>query len=102
MAKVREKSPYAGMVVKTKPGLGFDPLNAVCLSDQEFLVEDWWQNVYGHSWKASDGNPAALSYAFRTGMSGGKIPTDDEVLYGKIGMFGYLLHLSELCLPEVG
>ena len=101
MANVREKSPYAGKVVKIKGDVGFDFSCGVCLAGQDFLIEDWWQNVAGESWKASNGNPAALNYAFRTGMSGGKIPPDDEVLYGKIGMMGYLFHVSELCLPEV-
>lgn len=102
MAKVREESPYAGKIVKVKDDVGFDYSHGVKLAGQDFLVEDWWQNVFGQSWRTSDGNPAALNYAFRTGMSGGKVPTDDEVLYGKIGMFGYLFHVSELCLPEVG
>lgn len=100
--KPREKSPYAGMVVKTKPDVGIDLTSGRSLGDLEFHIEDWWENVSGQSWMNSDGNPAAMNYAFRIDMGGGKVPLDNEVLYGKIGWFGYLFHVSELCLPEVG
>jgi hypothetical protein len=60
----------------------------------EFRVEDWWDRVYGKSWSKSDGNPAALVYCFRAGFLG--LPLDDEVLYGKIGPFGHLIHISEI------
>lgn len=102
MGAPREKSPYAGMVVKTKPDVGIDLTSGRPLGNSAFHVEDWWQNVAGKSWMQSDGNPAAMNYAFRIGMRGGAVPTDNEVLYGKIGMLGYLFHVSELCLPEVG
>jgi hypothetical protein len=65
----------------------------------ELVVEDWWDALTGKSWMFSDGNPAALKYAMRTGMSGGSIPLDDEVVYGKIGSFGHLVHVSELGDP---
>jgi hypothetical protein len=38
--------------------------------------------------------PRALIYSFRVGYSG--LPLDDEVLYGKIGPFGHLVHISEI------
>lgn len=82
----REKSPYAGMQVKTKDG-------------KTFTVEDWWQNVYGVSWMHSDGNPAAMQYGIRVATEG--LPIDDEVLYGKVGAFGFLYHVTELALPGV-
>ena len=41
-----------------------------------------------------DGNPAALQYGMRSGFSG--LPTDNEVVYGKVGMLGYLIHKSEI------
>jgi hypothetical protein len=41
-----------------------------------------------------DGNPACLIYALRSGLMG--LPTDDEVLYGKVGIFGHLVHISEI------
>lgn len=102
VGKPREKSPYAGMVVKTKPDVGYCPTSSRPLGDLDFRIEDWWENVAGKSWMHSEGNPAALNYAFRIGTRNGTVPPDNEVLYGKIGMLGYLFHVSELCLPEVG
>lgn len=43
---------------------------------------------------SADGNPACMNYAIRAGFS--DLPTDDEVLYGKIGGFGHLVHISEI------
>lgn len=60
----------------------------------EFHVEDWWENVAGMSWMVARGNPACLGYAMRAGF--GDIPTDNEVVYGKVGALGYLVHVSEL------
>ena len=99
MKKRRERCHYAGCEIMTRPDVGNDPFSGRDLSSQRFIVEDWWENVYGRSWMVSDGNPAALSYAFRTGMKRG--PTDNDVVYGKIDGLGYLLHVSELCLQEV-
>lgn len=86
MNKPRERSPYAGCEVKTRDG-------------QVFLVDDWWENVFGRSWRVADGNPAAMVYGIRIGMKG-SVPLDDEVLYGKINGMGCLVHVSELCLEE--
>ena len=86
MSLIRKESPYAGMTVKTKSG-------------HDFIVEDWWQNVFGESWMYADGNFAALQYAVhRAEMD---LPLDNEVLYGKIGGLGVLYHVTELELPEV-
>lgn len=101
MPNVRSVSPHAGMTVKTRDDVGPDPMTGQPLAGQDFEVEDWWQNVSGRSWMNSDGNPAALTYAFRTGMASGRVPLNNEVLYGKIGMLGYLFHVTELVLPEV-
>ncbi len=101
MAEIRQRSIYAGATVKTKPDVGADPMSGAELGDQDFIIEDWWENISGCSWMVSNGNPAAMSYAFRIGMRNGAVPTDNDVLYGKIGMLGYLFHISELCLPEV-
>lgn len=69
------------------------------LSGKEYRIEDWWDRLTGGSWMHADGNPAALKYAFRAGMTG--LPTDDEVVYGKVGAFGHLVHVSELGEPVV-
>jgi hypothetical protein len=63
----------------------------------EFVVEDWYDRVTGRSWTEAKGNPAAMIYGFRAGMAG--LPTDDEVVYGKLGWQGMLVHVSEI-LPS--
>lgn len=60
----------------------------------DFTVEDWADRVLGVSWMAANGNPAALVYAIRVAMK--KLPIDNNVLYGKIGWFGHLIHVSEI------
>jgi len=60
----------------------------------EYNVEDYWDRVSDKSWMFSDGNIAAMVYGIRTGMS--NLPIDDEVLYGKVGSFGHLVHISEI------
>lgn len=99
MNKPRERSPLAGCEVKTRPDAGMNPLTGGNLGGQVFRVEDWWENVYGRSWMAANGNPAAMIYGIRIGMKG-TVPLDNEVLYGKIGGMGYLFHVSELCIEE--
>ena len=87
-----EEHPFAGQTV----GIRFaDPGHPqVDGMDHEFRVEDWWDRVAGKSWMFSDGNPAALSYALRSGAA--LLPIDDDVVYGKIGAFGHLVHRSEI------
>lgn len=60
----------------------------------EFKVEDWWDRVGGGSWTDAVGNPACIAYAIRIGVN--KVLFDNEVLYGKIGRFGHLVHISEI------
>jgi hypothetical protein len=59
-------------------------------------IEDWWDKVSGGSWMNATGNPAALVYAMRSSFQKYHVPIDDEVVYGKIGAFGHLVHVSEL------
>jgi hypothetical protein len=64
-------------------------------SNEKYIyIEDWWDRVYGESWMHICGNPACLGYAIRSAKV--KLPIDDEVLYGKIGIFGYIVHETEL------
>ena len=100
MNKSRERSPYAGCEVKTHPDVGKDPMSGKDLGNQVFRVEDWWENVYGCSWMIAYGNPDAMIYGIRTGMRRGAVPTNNEVLYGKIDGMGYLFHVTELLLEE--
>lgn len=82
-----EPSPLAGHYV------------TVTVDGKEYLyhVEDWWDHLAGESWMYAEGNPAALKYAMRAGLAG--LPVDDEVLYGKIGGLGHLVHISEITVP---
>jgi hypothetical protein len=60
-----------------------------------FLVEDWWDRVYGGSWMYANGNFACMHFAARSGVVG--LPLDDEVVYGKTGDgLGHLVHASEI------
>lgn len=49
----------------------------------------------------SNGNPAAMMYAIRTGSQDFDVPIDNEVVYGKIGSLGYLCH-ALILLPKEG
>lgn len=93
----RERFKYAGATVKVKDGV--KPLmGRVNFAGADFTVEDWWENVFGASWKFATGNPAAMQYAMH--LFDSNLPIDDEVVYGKINGLGYILHVSELELPE--
>lgn len=60
----------------------------------KYRVEDYWDKMTGGSWGDAAGNPAAIKYAVRAGQA--LILPDDEVVYGKVGNFGHLVHVSEL------
>lgn len=66
------------------------------LKGYEILIEDWWENVGGCSWMNADGNPACIVYGMRAGSQEFHVPIDNEVLYGKLGGAGHLVHISEL------
>ena len=61
---------------------------------QEFRVEDYWDRIGGGSWMDAAGNPACLKYAMT--ILEYPVPMDDEVVYGKVGPFGNLMHVSWL------
>ena len=84
---IRKPHPLAGQTVTIRA-------DAVDLGGQKYRVEDWWQNIHGASWMFAEGNPAAIRYAIRAAQGG--LPTDDEVLYGKVDGLGYLVHVSEI------
>jgi hypothetical protein len=94
MSMHTERSPLAGTTVTINadlPNEGKGP--------HSFKVEDWWDHLTGRSWAVSDGNPAAMIYGMRSGIQG--LPLDDEVLYGKVGLFGHLIHVSEIQEDDV-
>ena len=78
--------PLAGKTVNIVAGY---------LKGEKAVVEDYWDRVYGSTWIDAliDRNPAAINYAVQSKDS---IPTDEEILYGKIGGFGYLFHCTEV------
>jgi hypothetical protein len=82
----RQPSEHAGTTVKIRPSAGQ-------LGGLEYRVEDWWINAAGESWTVSQ-TPAAYNYALRSSAAG--LPIDDDVLYGKVGGFGLLVHISEI------
>jgi hypothetical protein len=78
-----------------------DPLRGLVVEGAAFEILDWWDLLTGKSWMDSNGNPACLQYAARSGLSPANIPTDDEVVYGKIRTkdgigLGHLVHVTEL------
>ena len=50
--------------MKVKQGVG-NSYFGQDMSGQDFIVEDWCENVLGRSWMHANGNPAALEYAIR-------------------------------------
>lgn len=62
------------------------------LAGAEIRVEEWWDRIAGRSWMSCDGNPACMIYAMRDLDT----PLDDEVIYGKVGSYGTLVHVSFL------
>jgi hypothetical protein len=69
-------------------------LHVVGPGRHEFRVEDWADRVFGRSWMVMDGNPVALVYAVRSAAA--ELPTDDQVLYGKVGHRAHPVHVSEI------
>ncbi|MFJ4828463.1 hypothetical protein ACIP79_00755 [Streptomyces sp. NPDC088747] len=76
--------PNAGRTVTVDMGDGPVPYD----------IEDWWDRISGGSWMFAEGNPAALKYAVRSAFA--NLPTDDEVVYGKVGHLGHIVHVSEI------
>jgi len=88
---MKDIHPLAGKTVILKLKEGPDPDG---LNGQEYRIEDWWIRVTGKSWMGAAGNPACMKYAIRSGLAG--LPMDNEVLYGKVGGLGHLVHISEI------
>ena len=88
---------YIGKIVKIKDWV-LDEDNGQSLAKEDFLIEGYWKDLNnGISWKDTSLNNIAVKlYVIRLLKYNGKIPYDDNVIYGKVGMFGHLLHESEL------
>jgi hypothetical protein len=87
-----ESHPKAGQTVRYKLRRKHPQIPV----EGEYQLEDWWDRVAGVPWGEAQGNPACLFYALTTGFSEEPIPSDNEVVYGKVGAFGHLLHVSEI------
>lgn len=83
------RHPLAGKTVTVNADLHGDGPG-----DHQFTIEDWNDRLFGKSWMFMEGHPASLIYAMRSAMT--NLPTDNEVVYGKVGSSGHLIHVSEL------
>jgi hypothetical protein len=83
----KEQSSLAGKTVK---------INAkyAKLAGEDYVVEDWWDRISGRSWRDTE-VIAEILYAERIKRKS-NASMDDEVLYGKIGILGHLIHISEI------
>lgn len=88
------RADLSGKNIKIKEGVKHPQVDN--FGGSEILIEGYWDDITGGSWMDANGNPACLVYAMRTGFSETPIPTDNEVVYGKVGSFGHLVHISEL------
>lgn len=63
---------------------------------QEYRVEGWAHHVFGKSWPKNglEGNAACMEYGLRLMKEG--LPHDERVYYGKIGVLGKLIHVTQL------
>jgi hypothetical protein len=85
--------PLAGRTVRLPERMGRADVPGE-LAGRQFRIEDWWDHVSGTSWREAADNPAALEYAVRAMVKG--LPANDDVVYGKVGTLGYLLHVTEV------
>jgi hypothetical protein len=88
----RPKSELAGKTVK----LVLKTANHQDIDGKEFHVEDWYQNCNGDKtthWTNLE-TWAERNYAER--IQNSKVPRDSDVLYGKVGRYGYLIHITEI------
>lgn len=88
----KDPAPLAGTTVHIKAFAAHPQVPD--FGGAEFRVEDWWDRVSGGSWMDTNGNPACFVYAMRAALV--ELPMDNEVLYGKIGALGHLVHVSEI------
>lgn len=91
----QDSHPLAGQTVKVHPRLDHNLL----VDGADFTVTDWVDRMDPEtSWSlpelAQRGNYAAKQYLARVDVC--ELPQDSEIVYGKIGGLGYIVHVSEL------
>lgn len=66
--------------------------------DSEYWVEDLWNRMPGNSdWINNIDRIGCLEFAARSSQEGGYNPMEhDKIYYGKIGIFGKLIHESQI------
>jgi hypothetical protein len=87
----KTKSPLAGKEVSIRE---CDYPTSLC--GKTFIVEDWWDRVQvseGKSWRDCHEYLVCANYKMRMTR---REQNDDEVLYGRIGPFNYLVHVSDI------
>jgi hypothetical protein len=90
-----EPHPWAGKKVRLLPNVISNGIGGyVDIGESVFLLEDWYDRVTGTSWREGPVTPATANYVWR--LNNKKMPRDDEVVYGKVGHLGYLIHEHEL------
>jgi hypothetical protein len=90
------QSPLAWSTVTIKSDV---PL----IGGKQFVVEDWHDRIEG-GFGVKERSPVWIQYAMRrdsrlqnlAAVREALANVDDDVLYGKIGWQGYLVHVSEL------
>lgn len=90
------RSELAGKTLRIRADVGHP------CGGSKVAIEDWWDRIGGRPWGMCHGNPACVAYAIRRGNPACHIPSNDEVLYGKVNGVGYLVHMSELDLAGEG
>lgn len=92
MSKHATAHPKAGQIV-TLHNAG--AVNGNSRAAIKFRIEDWNDRVFGETWMLMAGHPASLAYAVRAAT--GRLPVDNEVVYGKVESgIGHLVHVSEI------
>lgn len=90
----KEKHIWAGQTMKLGQNVSLINIQGD-FRGAEFVLEDWIENVIGSSWMENEfTNFACIHYSVRVKNS--TLPRDDNVVYGKIGLLGHLIHESEL------
>lgn len=84
--------PQAGQTVMVTPAARL--FGQAVLAPVEFTIEDWNDRVLGCSWADVDNHLVSISYAVRN--AAGRLPLDNEVVYGHAYGLGHLIHVSEI------
>jgi hypothetical protein len=85
----KKPSQLAGKTVRIKQ-------DVFAHGGKEFVVRDWWDRCSGYRWLITIVNPICAAYALRASFSKNTEMVSDEVLYGTLGAFPYLFHISEI------